>query len=99
MRSSIRTVDMDKLAADPKIGSMLVRLMMVSNDIAIANESHAMWDESETGKRARRRQEARRYANGESPLRFVALRSLSPSLGVTVVHRRVLKVSLARGPD
>lgn len=62
MRSSTRIVNMDKLATNPKIGSLLVRLMMVSNDIALANESHAMWAESETGKRARRRQEARRYA-------------------------------------
>jgi hypothetical protein len=62
MRSNSRTVDMDKLADDPRIGSLLVRLMMVSNDIALANESHQMWHETKMRKRVRRRQEARRYA-------------------------------------
>jgi hypothetical protein len=62
MRSTLKNVNMDRLASDPQKGSVLVRLMMVSNDLSIANETHLMWKKARGKKRAVRRKEARRYA-------------------------------------
>jgi hypothetical protein len=62
MRSTLKFVNVDDLAADPVKGSLLVRLMMVLNDITLANESHEMWRKARSGRRSARRAEARRYA-------------------------------------
>lgn len=43
MSSRTKLVSIDKIARDPEVGSMLIRLMMVMNDCAIAEESATMW--------------------------------------------------------
>ncbi|MDP1838957.1 MAG: hypothetical protein Q8N31_04680 [Reyranella sp.] len=42
-KSKTKLVSFDKIACDPDIGTMLIRLMMVMNDCAIAEESATMW--------------------------------------------------------
>ena len=61
--SSSRTkiISLDKLARDPDLGSVLVRLMMVINDFSIANDALGFWRSDDSRKRAARRDDALRY--------------------------------------
>src|SRR5579872_4781711 len=61
MSSRTKVVNLTKLAVDPKIGSVLVRLMMVLNDFSIANDALGFWRLDESPKRQARSGEAQRY--------------------------------------
>lgn len=52
---------MDKLARDPTLGSVLVRLMMVVNDLTLVNECVDMWRATDERKRKNRQNEALKY--------------------------------------
>jgi len=54
-------VQMDKLGRDPEFGSVLLRLMMVVNDCAIAAETAQMWKSEDSELRKKKREEAFRY--------------------------------------
>lgn len=60
-KSTTKIVSIDRLARDPKLGSVLVRLMMVLNDCAIADETASIWRANKSERRAVRRQEAFKY--------------------------------------
>jgi len=61
MSSRTKIIAIDKLARDPDLGSVLVRLMMVINDNAIGDETARMWQADTSEKRKGRRQEAFKY--------------------------------------
>src|SRR5690348_11445197 len=61
MRSATKTVNMDRLARDEKLGSVLARLMMVVNDLTLANETVEMWRETVRKKRKDRQNEALKF--------------------------------------
>jgi hypothetical protein len=61
MSSRTKVIQLDKLARNPVLGSILLRLMMVLNDFAIANDTLGMWRTVKTEKRKHRRNEATRY--------------------------------------
>lgn len=61
MSSRTKLVSMDKIAADKEIGSVLIRLMMVMNDCAIAEETATMWRERMEEKIRIKQQEAFKY--------------------------------------
>lgn len=48
MSSRTKVVNISKLARDPALGSVLVRLMMVINDFSIANDALGFWRADET---------------------------------------------------
>jgi hypothetical protein len=64
MSSRTKIVNISKLAADPRLGSILVRLMMVLNDFSIANDAVGFWRADESPKRQARSAEAARYFVG-----------------------------------
>jgi hypothetical protein len=61
--SSSRTkiVSLDKMARDPELGSVLVRLMLVMNDFSIANDALGFWRADTSRKRINRQGDALRY--------------------------------------
>jgi hypothetical protein len=91
MSSRTKIVNISKLAADPLLGSVLVRLMMVINDFSIANDAVGFWRADETPKRQSRRDEAVRYFVGlqvahvyEGMLDIIAEIEKTPALRVAV---------------
>lgn len=52
---------MDKMGRDPEFGSVLLRLMMVVNDCAIAGETAEMWKSEDSELRRKKREEAFKY--------------------------------------
>lgn len=61
VKSKTKIVSFDKMARDPDVGSMLIRLMMVMNDCAIAEESATMWRARTDEKTRIKQQEAFKY--------------------------------------
>jgi hypothetical protein len=61
MSSRTKLISIDKIARDPEIGSMLIRLMMVMNDCAIAEESATIWRERTDEKTRVKAQEAFKF--------------------------------------
>lgn len=61
MSSRTKFVSMDKIGRDPELGSVLLRLMMVANDCAIASETAEMWKSEDTELRRKKREEAFKY--------------------------------------
>src|SRR6476660_8735542 len=64
MSSRTKIVNISKLAADPSLSSVLVRLMMIMNDFSIANDAVGFWRADEGRKRQARSAEAVRYFVG-----------------------------------
>jgi murein L,D-transpeptidase YcbB/YkuD len=60
-RSTTSVVKFRKLAADPDLGQILVRLMMACNDFATANEMLGQWRNPATRKQKARADGAQRY--------------------------------------
>ncbi|WP_439609906.1 hypothetical protein [Reyranella sp.] len=54
-------MSMGKMGRDPEFGSVLLRLMMVVNDCAIAGETAEMWKSEDSELRRKKREEAFRY--------------------------------------
>jgi hypothetical protein len=61
MSSRTKIVNLTKLANDPLLGSVLVRLMMVLNDFSVANDALGFWRADESLKRKHRRDDALKY--------------------------------------
>ncbi len=61
IKSRTKLVSMDKIARDAEVGSMLIRLMMVMNDCAIAEETATMWRERDDERIRIKQQEAFKY--------------------------------------
>jgi len=59
--SRTKIVSMDKMARDPILGSVLVRLMMVINDFSVANDALGFWRHTTSHRRLLRRGDALRY--------------------------------------
>ena len=56
-----KVISLDRLAQRPALASVLLRLMMVINDCAIADESITIWRSEESEARRTRRQKASKY--------------------------------------
>lgn len=61
MSSRTKSVSMDKIGRNPAFGSILLRLMMVVNDCAIASETAEMWKSEDSELRRKKREEAFKY--------------------------------------
>ncbi len=61
MSSKTKIASLDKLARDPELGSVLLRLMNVLNDCSIAHESVNMWRARKDEKSQVRVEEASKY--------------------------------------
>ena len=61
VKSKTKLVSFDKIARDPDIGSVLIRLMMIMNDCVIAEESATMWRRRTDEKTRIKQQEAFKY--------------------------------------
>lgn len=61
MSSRTKYVSMDKIGRDLEFGSVLLRLMMVINDCAIAGETMEMWKSEDSEARRKKREEAFKY--------------------------------------
>jgi len=61
LSSRTKFVSMDKIGRDPEFGSVLLRLMMVVNDCAIAGETAEMWKSEDSELRRKKREEAFKY--------------------------------------
>ena len=61
MPSRTKLVSVDKIAKNKDLGTLLIRLMMVVNDCAIADEALSMWRSNSDEDKRQRRQQAMNY--------------------------------------
>lgn len=91
MSSRTKIISIDKLARDPVLGSVLVRLMMVINDNSICDESVRMWKGILDESRRVRVQEAFKY--------FVELQIAHIYEGLQIIREINLDAKLKRYVD
>jgi hypothetical protein len=87
----MKWVSIEKLNRDPEVASTLLRLMMVVNDCALADESLAMWQSEQSESRNVRRQEAAKY--------FVELQIAHLYEGMKIIHEMSSSSTLLRYVD
>jgi hypothetical protein len=61
MPSRSKLVSIDKIARSPDRGTLLIRLMMVANDCAMAGEALSIWRSNSDENKRLRRQQAMNY--------------------------------------